>query len=661
MTQVFTGKDHIGQAKAGDRYHCLFMYLHIGGKDLNKGQVSEGADSRERQSLACSPARAGVILMESHTEKLEFFRKLGYSREGVVRVLAKLGQGALVNDILQELIQMGNRPHVQESYGESPAPKLVARGSCGSVDLGRRLLGTNPEDDLEDPDSHLRPIVIDGSNVAMSHGNKETFSCRGIRLAVDWFRERGHNYIKVFVPSWRKEPPRSDTPISEQHILEDLEKQAVLVYTPSRKVNGKRVVCYDDRYIVKVAYEKDGIIVSNDNYRDLQSENPEWKWFIEQRLLMFSFVNDKFMPPDDPLGRHGPTLSNFLSKKPKLPQASWQHCPYGRKCTYGSKCKFYHPERLHQIQLSVADELRAKTRTLSGLKEEQPRPSLKPEPVSSLSHPSLSTEGPWHPRGSISSYSSQNSNPGSSWTEERVPSVDGSFRGTLVRNQEDCAQERQDPKSGFPHNYQAGAIRFLESQFSRLTFSDDLYGCGLHTGVTTSRIQSEMNNLYQGCNLNHSSCLGRVKPHQCSLDCSCLRSDHFQEGVIPTPYAIKGSYCNGTREPGLVLQKTFAPTNHTSKADLQQPQQQTVYYSHPSTRDPFLQPTQPNETWSIEQVLKQPPAPSFWGDSSWGNYPFRKADSYLHSSEYKYPTLDSTIGERAHIQTGLYKIFPQDE
>lgn len=78
-------------------------------------------------------------------------------------------------------------------------------------------------------------------------------------------------------------------------MLEELERQAVLVYTPSRKVNGKRVVCYDDRYIVKVAYEQDGIIVSNDNYRDLQSENPEWKWFIEQRLLMFSFVNDRYV------------------------------------------------------------------------------------------------------------------------------------------------------------------------------------------------------------------------------------------------------------------------------------------------------------------------------------------------------------------------------
>uniref|UniRef100_F6R2P3 Zinc finger CCCH-type containing 12D n=1 Tax=Monodelphis domestica TaxID=13616 RepID=F6R2P3_MONDO len=275
------------------------IYFHLEGSednyDILEGREPEGADSREKQTLAHSTKQAGEASMEPHTEKLEFFRKLGYGQDDVVRVLAKLGQGALVNDILQELIQMGSRPQTEESCGESPAPKLVSRGCGGSMDSSRQLLGMDPDEELEDPANHLRPIVIDGSNVAMSHGNKETFSCRGIRLAVDWFRERGHNYIKVFVPSWRKEPPRSETPISEQHILEEMEKQAVLVYTPSRKVNGKRVVCYDDRYIVKVAYEKDGVIVSNDNYRDLQSENPEWKWFIEQRLLMFSFVNDKYI------------------------------------------------------------------------------------------------------------------------------------------------------------------------------------------------------------------------------------------------------------------------------------------------------------------------------------------------------------------------------
>lgn len=56
-----------------------------------------------------------------------------------------------------------------------------------------------------------------------SHGNKEVFSCLGIQLAVNFFLERGHTAITVFVPSWRKEQPRPDVPITGKktgiHIL----------------------------------------------------------------------------------------------------------------------------------------------------------------------------------------------------------------------------------------------------------------------------------------------------------------------------------------------------------------------------------------------------------------------------------------------------------
>lgn len=75
--------------------------------------------------------------------------------------------------------------------------------------------------------------------------------------------------------------------------MRELERKKIVVFTPSRRVAGKRVVCYDDRFIVKLAHETSGIIVSNDTYRDLQGERQDWKRFIEERLLMYSFVNDK--------------------------------------------------------------------------------------------------------------------------------------------------------------------------------------------------------------------------------------------------------------------------------------------------------------------------------------------------------------------------------
>ncbi|XP_013923080.1 PREDICTED: ribonuclease ZC3H12A [Thamnophis sirtalis] len=307
-------------------------------------------------------------------QKVEFFRKLGYSSQEVLGALQKHGPEADTNTILGELVKHGAAPGERErepapEAPEPPVPLPRARPAPNSPP-------TQPGPPEEQDGDHLRPIVIDGSNVAMSHGDKDSFSCRGIQLAVTWFLDRGHKDVTVFVPSWRKEHSRSDVAITDQHILHDLEKKNILVFTPSRRVAGKRVVCYDDRFIVKLAWESDGIVVSNDVYRDLQAERAEWKKFIEERLLMYSFVNDKFMPPDDPLGRHGPSLDNFLRKTPAVPEHKRQQCPYGKKCTYGIKCKFYHPERPHQLQRSVADELRANaglspTRTAPATKEER--------------------------------------------------------------------------------------------------------------------------------------------------------------------------------------------------------------------------------------------------------------------------------------------------
>ncbi|XP_044064405.1 endoribonuclease ZC3H12A [Siniperca chuatsi] len=328
--------------------------------------------------------------------RVDFFRKLGYSSAEVKAALRKLGLNTDTNAVLGELVRSrtGTAPCMSssdsdESTGQKDPllPPSWALGPC-------RM---KPQ---QTTDTELKPVIIDGSNVAMSHGNKEVFSCRGIQLAVKFFLDRGHNTITVFVPTWRKEQPRPDAPITDQHILIELEKRNIVVFTPSRRVGGKRVVCYDDRFIVKCAYESDGVIVSNDTYRDLQGERPEWKKCIEERLLMYSFVNDKFMPPDDPLGRRGPSLDNFLRKKPLPTEQKRQLCPYDKKCTYGIKCKFYHPERANHSYLSLADELREKAQ-ISTVKEER---NARLSPRQLQSDPGHAHNACFHPHDSNTEY-----------------------------------------------------------------------------------------------------------------------------------------------------------------------------------------------------------------------------------------------------------------
>ncbi|VDM37112.1 unnamed protein product [Toxocara canis] len=260
---------------------------------------------------------------------VDFATKLGYTEQQLQIVLEKLGHNAGQDEVLSELIKLGRR-NVESSN------KTNVMNASTTVPA-------------------LRSIVIDGSNIAMTHGRKEVFSCRGIRECVQFFRDRGHTDILVFVPQFRREAARSDCPITDQHILLELDDENVLVWTPSRRIGGRRIVCHDDRYILKTAEEKDAVIVSNDEYRDLVKENPHYRRLVEQRLLMYSFVDGRFMPPDDPLGRHGPKLAQFLSKGNPAPSA--QLCPYARKCTYGNKCKYFHPERPNGVHVSVTERL----------------------------------------------------------------------------------------------------------------------------------------------------------------------------------------------------------------------------------------------------------------------------------------------------------------
>ncbi|XP_069959491.1 probable ribonuclease ZC3H12C isoform X2 [Cherax quadricarinatus] len=309
----------------------------------NTSAVATSVTSSTVSTPVCSPIAdqpgglAWVVLRPSYASQVEFGVKLGYSESLVQMALVKLGGTPDKDELLAELIRLGTS---------------VPRGD-GDADSSDDVTDTK-EDVEQQQQQPLKPIIIDGSNVAMSHGNKTTFSCSGLRVCVDWFRARGHTEITVFVPAWRKEAPRWDTPIADQDVLLELERERVLVFTPSRVCGGKRIVSYDDRYILKEAMTSGGVVVSNDNYRDLAAESTSFRRVIEESLLMYSWVNGRFVPPDDPMGRSGPTLDVFLRRSTRDKQAP---CPYGRKCTYGNKCKYMHPERGTAPLKSVTERL----------------------------------------------------------------------------------------------------------------------------------------------------------------------------------------------------------------------------------------------------------------------------------------------------------------
>ncbi|XP_028814163.1 NEDD4-binding protein 1 [Denticeps clupeoides] len=279
--------------------------------------------------------------------KARTIEKFDFSPEPRVDYVSRGGSQTLVPMRMETVTALGNSPH-------SPPRTSETRPGCSYQRVGTRAQNQPRADPPAPPKStpltgvsrfqqslrtpyrlvlqnepgcpDLRHIIIDGSNMAMAHGNHKIFSCRGIAIAVEAFWRRGHREITVFVPQWRQ---KRDPSITEQHFLSQLEDLRLLSFTPSREVCGQRISSHDDRFFLHLAEKTGGVIVTNDNLRDFVHTSESWRRIIQERLLPFTFVDDHFMIPDDPLGKHGPHLDLFLRKdnrpRPATPPLRTDH------------------------------------------------------------------------------------------------------------------------------------------------------------------------------------------------------------------------------------------------------------------------------------------------------------------------------------------------
>jgi hypothetical protein len=118
-------------------------------------------------------------------------------------------------------------------------------------------------------------IVIDAANVAMRHGLNSKFSCKGIKLAMEFFHRMGHPVIG-FIPDYYLSFEKigelrrvglfnvGDVKVSklpdDVSLLQQLVSTGHLISTPPQD--------YDDSYSIAYARSHGGYLVSNDMYRD---------------------------------------------------------------------------------------------------------------------------------------------------------------------------------------------------------------------------------------------------------------------------------------------------------------------------------------------------------------------------------------------------------
>ncbi|KAH8865143.1 putative ribonuclease ZC3H12D [Schistosoma japonicum] len=165
--------------------------------------------------------------------------------------------------------------HFVEAYRKSEvitSPTVKQDDESNSLSLLAKSSNEKSDKPLQ---PRLRPIIIDGSNVSFAHGKQKEFSVKGIRLALDYFKKRGHKDIVVVIPRHYQG--------KGGRYFDELEHSGVVTYTPSRTLNQERQAVYDDRIILQLAADKNAVIISNDQYRDLMSENAKFKELIETR------------------------------------------------------------------------------------------------------------------------------------------------------------------------------------------------------------------------------------------------------------------------------------------------------------------------------------------------------------------------------------------
>ena len=93
-------------------------------------------------------------------------------------------------------------------HNSVPAPCYQPGGSDGLVDGMKVPCKSGKLEELsvtKGERGSLRPIVIDGSNVAYCHGEDKKFTIRGLEIVVDDFIIRGYEKKKivVFLPQKR--------------------------------------------------------------------------------------------------------------------------------------------------------------------------------------------------------------------------------------------------------------------------------------------------------------------------------------------------------------------------------------------------------------------------------------------------------------------------
>ena len=167
-------------------------------------------------------------------------------------------------------------------------------------------------------ENRKRTVYLDGQNIAFEtneYNKPKVFKAERIRTMASYFVEKHHEVV-LMIPQSRKWKLEKAGKWNEVAILADMEMDPHIkfMYTPSFQREDRSWDCYDDSFILKASTIEEGIVVSNDKFNDIyrKTTDEQMKKQIKDRSLPFMFYKGKLLLPDDPCGKDGPSLKDFL-------------------------------------------------------------------------------------------------------------------------------------------------------------------------------------------------------------------------------------------------------------------------------------------------------------------------------------------------------------
>lgn len=315
----------------------------------------------------------------------------------------------------------------------------------------------------------------------------------------------------------------------------------------------------------------------------------------------------------------------------------------GKKCTYGNKCKFYHPERPHQAQLSVADELRAKIKVTLSLGKEEEKcnrlpygTGIEPAPSDACTETPQEASGcagaSCYPRWSQGSCPEQ---PSSAWAGS--PGSDLGVDQRLL--QPELLQDQP-----------------LLEKMSALSVGDDTYG--YNWSIRTSQDREVMGSPHRCGDLRHNL---YSLHHAHSLDHTCILGCPFQQRVLPLgrmhPAHSWPQECCGMH--GMGQRSCYVPHGAPHKQALET---QRLVLPQSAALPPDLL-----HVYSEQQqhcFPSRPPQWPFLSDSSNRLGFFQKPHAYPDASYGDYwpaPAARPPSVQQANVHRELCSLFPYSE